>query len=287
MRIPPMSDTIASRYDLATDVETVLDVDRVPPARIAELRRREAEEGRLVGVRPYEWKIVTIGHVLVEHVGRDTASGVRIERLGEIGTPDWREADMLAGFFKIVAAKRPRLVTWNGRGFDLPVVIARAVALGVPALGFHQRRYLHRYATEAHVDVMDMLSLNGAGTRMDLDGYAHACGLAGKPPGIHGGDVQRLMEEGRRADVVEYCAGYDCPNTLALWWRWQLHAGDIGPDAYDARMAALGEAIAAKFPAAGAAWRWTPAPRDVEPWRPSAAVGGDEKPPRDIRDTAA
>ena len=274
------------RYDLAFDAETVLDEDRLPAARVAELRRREAEEGRLVGVRPYEWKIVTLGHILVEYVA-DAPGGVRIERLGEIGTPDWREADLLAGFFKIVAAKTPRLITWNGRGFDLPVVLARAVALGVPSLGFHRQRYLHRYALEAHVDVMDMLSLNGAGTRMDLDGYAHACGLSGKPEGIHGGDVARLMAEGRRADVVEYCAGHDCPNTLALFWRWQLHAGDIAPDIYDARMAELGDAIGAKFPRAGAAWRWTPAPRDVAPWQPAASVGGDERPARDINDHAA
>ncbi len=49
------------------------------------------------------------------------------------GKSDYGERELLKGFVDHVGAKHPRLVTFNGRAFDLPVVKHRTMACGLSA----------------------------------------------------------------------------------------------------------------------------------------------------------
>lgn len=269
---------MASQNILVFDCETTIDVgsDRqrgaVSPERRAEIDAREAAGARMpnkptLNVRPYEWKIECIGYALVE-IDRD-AGGPVLARLDEVGTPDWSEADRIAGFFDIIERKAPRIVSWHGRGFDLPVVNARALVHGIPN-GKKYDRFAYRYSIAEHVDLMDFLSSYGAATRMDLDGFARACGFPGKPDGIDGSSVDRLIRDGRRPEAVGYCLT-DALNLLGIFWRWRFCAGEIDAQAHDRFMAHLGAAIAADTRPGLAAFaeRWKPHPLsvDLKPWQ--------------------
>lgn len=97
------------------------------------------------------------------------------------------------------------LVTWNGRGFDVPLLCLRALALGVPLpQWFGQYRARYRYADNAHLDVKDFVSDYGAAKCGSLDQVARLVGLPGKL-GTDGTSVAGLAAEGRWAEIHAYC----------------------------------------------------------------------------------
>ena len=110
-------------------------------------------------------------------------------------------------------AKSPRLVTWNGRGFDLPVIAVRSMRHQIPQRALLRSRpdYLYRYTDEAHCDLMDQVCLMGAGPRFRLDDFVRMLGLPGKHVGS-GSEVEQMTPEQEAAycldDVAQMALGY-------------------------------------------------------------------------------
>lgn len=102
-----------------------------------------------------------------------------------------------------ILAPKPRLVTFNGRRFDLPVLTMRSLKHRVPqrALLGKDRGvdYLYRYRDD-HTDVMDALSLSGAGVNASQHDVARMLGLPGKHVGS-GDRVEAMTPEQEAA----YC----------------------------------------------------------------------------------
>jgi predicted PolB exonuclease-like 3'-5' exonuclease len=106
---------------------------------------------------------------------------------------------------------RPTLVSFNGRGYDLPVLELAAFRYGysvpawfnVQARSFEQAR--NRYNTDAHLDLYDLLSNFGAG-RM-TGGLNLLANLIGKPgkTGVDGSQVQDMVDRGEAEAVNDYC----------------------------------------------------------------------------------
>ena len=76
---------------------------------------------------------------------------------------DYTERQLVEGFFQYFERLKPRLVTYNGRSFDLPVLRYRAMLHGVSAPWLYQsggryNSYLYWYDTKWHCDLMDVLS---------------------------------------------------------------------------------------------------------------------------------
>src|SRR5262245_18232344 len=74
------------------------------------------------------------------------------------GQADWDERRLLCGFWQYFAENAPRVVTWNGRGFDLPVLRARAMMYGISAKRWYHREtkwdsYIQRFAPDWHCDL--------------------------------------------------------------------------------------------------------------------------------------
>ena len=65
---------------------------------------------------------------------------------------------MMSDFADFMGKWKPHLVTWNGRGFDLPVLALRALRYGLP-FGWYYRGdgYRYRYSEEGHLDLCDVL----------------------------------------------------------------------------------------------------------------------------------
>ena len=127
---------------------------------------------------------------------------------------------------------RPRLVTFNGRGFDLPLLELCAFRYGIELpdwfaedrKSFDQPR--NRYNTSAHLDLHEWLTNSGA-SRF-VGGLSLAANLIGKPGKIDvaGHMVQDLWDAGRAAEIHDYCRG-DVLDTYFIFLRSRVLAGDI------------------------------------------------------------
>jgi predicted PolB exonuclease-like 3'-5' exonuclease len=162
----------------------------------------------------------------------------RCQRLGIVGEGK-DEASMLGDFSDFMARERPRLVTWNGRGFDLPVVVLRALRHGVPLPWYYQDPELrNRRSEEQHLDLGDALADHGAARMTSLHGAARLCGLPGKDGGIDGSQVEGLYRAGQMEALYQYCLS-DVAQTAFVFLRYRLLTGLLDRAAYRAAAAAL------------------------------------------------
>jgi predicted PolB exonuclease-like 3'-5' exonuclease len=217
----------------------VFDIETVPDA---ELGRRLGFEGddhavaaQLLAARAEETgssflpleqhRIVAISTVL-------RAEGqLQVWSLGAVDSP---EDDLIRRFFGGLEKLRPTLVSWNGSGFDLPVLHYRMLRHGVAAptywdtgeddRDFKWNNYLNRYHAR-HVDLMDVLSAYQARGRASLEHAALLLGLPGKL-GMAGDQVFEYWNAGRIAEIRAYCET-DVLNTYLVWLRFQLVRGRL------------------------------------------------------------
>jgi predicted PolB exonuclease-like 3'-5' exonuclease len=116
-------------------------------------------------------------------------------------------------------------VTFNGSGFDLPVLRYRAMIHALPAIGLAAHPYFHRYSQDA-IDLCDVLSSFSSQAKVSLHELCRVMGLPGKPNGISGADVERYHREGRIREIAEYCES-DVLNTFRVWLRYELFRGGL------------------------------------------------------------
>lgn len=162
--------------------------------------------------------------------------GFRVKSLGSL---EDLEPKLVQDFFRIIDKYTPQLVSWNGGGFDLPVLHYRALAHGVTApryweMGdddrdFKWNNYLSRYHTR-HMDLMDLLALYTGRANAPLDDLAKLCGFPGKL-GVDGSQVWTLFQEGRLEGIRNYCET-DVVNTYLMYCRFQLMRGALTQVAY-------------------------------------------------------
>ena len=138
------------------------------------------------------------------------------------------EAKVIQTFFKTVEQKQPQLVSWNGGGFDLPVLHYRGLRHGVVAdkywdLGdddreFKWNNYISRYHLR-HLDLMDLLAMYQPKNNAPLDAMAKLCGFPGKL-GMDGSQVYPAFLRGELEEIRRYCET-DVMNTYLLYCRFQ------------------------------------------------------------------
>jgi hypothetical protein len=131
-------------------------------------------------------------------------------------------------------------VSWNGSGFDLPVLHYRALRHRVQAhrywemgdedQSFRWNNYISRFHWR-HIDLMDVLAgFQGRG-RVGLDRMAQLLGLPGKL-GMSGEGVWEAHLEGRSEDIRNYCET-DVINTYLIYLRFEFMRGRLTPEELD------------------------------------------------------
>lgn len=220
---------------LAFDIETVPDVelgrrlyeldgfDDATVAHVMTLKQRQARNSEVLP--PHQQRVIAISCVM-----RST-EGVRVFSLGE---EQAGERELVQRFFDGLERYAPTLVSWNGSGFDLPVLNYRALAHGLSAArywevgdgdrDFRYNNYLARYHWR-HVDLMDVLSAYGASGRASLDHIAQLLKLPGKL-GMSGAHVWPAYRRGEIAAIRSYCET-DALNTYLVYLRFQLLRGAL------------------------------------------------------------
>lgn len=106
-------------------------------------------------------------------------------------------------------------VSYNGSGFDLPVLALTAQKMrcfDLPALKAAASEA--RYNGAKHFDVADRISGFGRARGASLERLCKELGIPAKTD-VHGCEVGKLYDEGRVQEIVDYCEG-DCAATLRL-----------------------------------------------------------------------
>jgi predicted PolB exonuclease-like 3'-5' exonuclease len=140
------------------------------------------------------------------------------------------EAEMLAAFWE-VALHYNSIVTFNGRGFDVPFIYLRSALLNVPIT---RKDWLgYRFQTEPHCDLAEQLTFytvsgrDGAAKRFNLDFYCKAFGIESpKSHGVTGMDVTPLLASGQHRAIAEYCLR-DVEATVQLYQIWKQRLSGI------------------------------------------------------------
>ena len=140
------------------------------------------------------------------------------------------EAELLAEFWDI-AKHYEAIVTFNGRGFDVPFLYLRSAILNVPISRMNWLGY--RFQVEPHCDLAEQLTFysvsgrDGAAKRFNLDFYCKAFGVdSPKSHGVSGRDVNTMLAEGRFRDIAEYCLR-DVEATRQLYKIWKERLAGI------------------------------------------------------------
>jgi predicted PolB exonuclease-like 3'-5' exonuclease len=155
-------------------------------------------------------------------------------RVWSLGKPDSDEAELVRRFFDGIERYSPQLVSWNGSGFDLPVLHYRALKLGVQASrywetgdddrDFRYNNYLSRYHWR-HVDLMDVLTGFQARGRASLEQMATLLGFPGKL-GMSGDKVWEYWLDGGIDEIRNYCET-DVLNTHLIFLRFEYMRGNL------------------------------------------------------------
>ena len=243
-------------YFFAFDVETVPDVetgrrlygldglDDADAARAMHKLRMQESGGRSL-LRLYLHRVVAVSGVLRRRSRFGESADIRIWSLG---SPDSTEKELIEAFFRIVEARAPTLVTWNGGAFDLPLLVYRALYHGVSAPRYFETRdpnfrfnnYLNRYH-ERHTDLMDVFSGHQLRAAAPLDELARFLGLPGKDS-MRGADVAERYFGGEIESIRNYCEA-DALLTWLIYLRFDRIRGRIGDEDLAGELALVREAI--------------------------------------------
>jgi predicted PolB exonuclease-like 3'-5' exonuclease len=219
------------------DIETVPDIEggrkllglfeandaEVREALVA--RRCEQTQGTSEFLQHYLHRIVAISVVV------RTDQWVKVWSLGELEST---EKELISRFFQGVERYLPTMVSWNGSGFDLPVLHYRSLIQGVAApqyweVGdndptFKWNNYLGRYH-QRHTDLMEVLAGYQSRAYAPLDEIAKLLGFPGKM-GMEGGAVWQKYEESNLQSIRDYCET-DVLNTYLIYLRFQYIKGHL------------------------------------------------------------
>lgn len=161
-------------------------------------------------------------------------------RVWSLGTKEDDESSLIRRFYDGIEKYTPQLVSWNGGGFDLPVLNYRALVHGVSASRFWEwgdddrsfgyNNYISRYH-KRHIDLMDLLAMYQPRASAPLDSIAQLCGFPGKI-GLGGSAVWEAWSGGGIDRIRSYCEA-DVANTHLVWLRFQLLRGVFDKPQYE------------------------------------------------------
>lgn len=236
---------------LVFDIETIPDIesgkklydlsgsDAEIACKMQEIRRGETNGSDFM--RHHLHRIIAISAVM------DSGNKIKVWSLGE---KDSSEKDLITRFFEGIEKYSPILVSWNGGGFDLPVLHYRALVNGVVAprywemgeadSNFKWNNYLNRYHYR-HMDLMDILACYQAKATARLDDIATMMGFPGKM-GMDGSKVLDAYLNGEIESIRNYCET-DVLNTYLVYLRFELMRGKLSTGNFTTKTKQLQELL--------------------------------------------
>ena len=233
-------------FDIETSAQSLENFDEAQQEylfreteKIEDLTARDAkreEIARFMSLWPFTSQVVCIAMLNAEtqrgqslFIAEDFEETLEESAAVKFG-PCADEFELLSAFWD-VAKHYDNIVTFNGRGFDVPFIYLRSAVLNVP---ISRKNWLgYRYATEPHCDLAEQLTFysvsgrDGAARKFNLDFYCKAFGIESpKSHGVTGMDVSALMAEGKFREIAEYCLR-DVRATMQLHQIWKERLAGI------------------------------------------------------------
>ena len=239
---------------LVFDIESIPDIEGLRGLGAASAQDSDAQvHAAWVDQRKAEGKSdflpLYLQRVLVISAVFRNADGLRIHSF--VDKDGRSEGRVIQTFFSTLDKHAPQLVSWNGGGFDLPVLHYRGLKHGVVAdkywdMGeddrdFKWNNYISRYHMR-HLDLMDLLALYQPKNNAPLDAMARLCGFPGKM-GMDGAAVYPAYLAGRLEEIRRYCET-DVMNTYLMYCRFQLMRGGFQMQEYEQEMALVRRSLA-------------------------------------------
>lgn len=181
-------------------------------------------------------KVITISFLEAE-ISRDF-NGQEIYKIIDVrsgGDLAASEADLIKGFFSHLKKNFSRLVSFNGKNFDMPVLKYGAMKHEVEATWLYKsgdkwNNYNQRYSLDWHCDLAEAFSDFGASAKVKMNELCAAFNLPGKI-GIDGSKVMEYFDQNRLQEIRDYCET-DVLNTYLLYLVYQHHNGSISHDSF-------------------------------------------------------
>ncbi len=257
---------------LVFDIETVPDVaglrrlhnlsETLTDAQVVkQVTDQRVAEGSSEFLPLYLQQIVAISCV----IRRSTKEGLPQFKVGSLGHIGDDEKTTITAFYELIEKYTPQLVSWNGSGFDLPVLHYRALLNRVAApryweMGesndsdskdFKWNNYINRYHMR-HIDLMDVLAKHNGRANAPLDAMAKLCGFPGKM-GMDGSQVWPAYQAGQLEQIRQYCET-DVVNTYLVYCRFQEMRGGFSSAEYEEELSFVKKQLEQEAQQGNAPW---------------------------------
>ncbi len=162
------------------------------------------------------------------------------------------EREMIENFLNFIDKHNPKLISFNGRNFDMPMLMVRAMKYNLSCQAYFEKdnkmlnkskwdNYRYRFTDKFHVDLMDHISEFGAVRGLKLDTLCTMMGIPGKFD-VSGDQVHSLYYNGEIEKIKEYCES-DVLNTYWLYLKYELLKGNILYEDYLQNLDTMSEKI--------------------------------------------
>lgn len=194
-------------------------------------------------------RIVSIASVVSDEYGRFIKVGNfgKKEENGAYEDANVMEKCLLEDFLKFFNKSQPKLVSFNGRGFDLPVIMLRAMRYNLHAIAYYEQdnsafnkskweNYRQRFSERFHTDLLDSLGHFGLARSLKLDNVCSTLGIPGKYD-MNGSDVYKIYYDEtmtlneKMTKIDEYCQS-DVLNTYWVYLKYELLKGELALEDY-------------------------------------------------------
>ena len=183
-------------------------------------------------------QVVSIAAVFCDEFGNFIKVG-NFKAVGD--SKEEREKSLISAFLEYLNKHQPKLISFNGRGFDMPMLLLRAMKYKLSANAYFEENnpqfnkskwenYRQRYSERFHTDLLESLGHFGSVRNLKLDVLSNLIGFPGKYD-TSGDQVLELYYQGEQEKIDEYCQS-DVLNTYGLYLNYELLKGNLTQEDY-------------------------------------------------------
>lgn len=206
------------------------------------IKEQEAKSGSGFLPHPFH-KIVAISAVIADEFGT-------FRKVNSMEGAN--EKELISDFLKFLDSHNPKLISFNGRSFDMPLLMIRALKYNLTCKAYFEvenrelnknkwENYRSRYSDRFHIDLMDSLSEFGAVRGLKLDHLCTMSGLPGKYD-VSGDQVMELYFNEELQKIKEYCES-DVLNTYWLYLKYELLKSNVTSEDYLRNLTIMSEKL--------------------------------------------
>lgn len=186
-------------------------------------------------------KIVCISFMLCEIENTEYGENYIIKEFKTGGRNNENESEILEKFCNFLQKHKPKIVSFNGKTFDIPVIQYRSMMHHIPCPWLYSKEFSYKYNNEVHCDLIDAFSNFGSSARIKMTEVAALCNIPCKQNGS-GNSVLEMYRNNQIQEICDYCEE-DVLVTYILYLHYQMHRGAISIDLFGRKLSEAQEKL--------------------------------------------